>query len=121
MKATGSWIRISSDMLRDKETSLIACVVYAVIADRIDDSGVAKISSEEIAESTGTSRSTIVRALKELEEANFIAKETIKQGEPQVIKLRTVMFDQKKRGQKGQKKEEHSYNIDEYKTLVNNF
>lgn len=122
MKATGSWLRISTDMLKSKEISLTACVVYAVIADRVDEAGVVKISSQEIAESTGTSRRTIVRALQELEDMNFIAKETIKQGEAQIIKLRTVMFDQKKRGQKGQKKEEqHSYDLNDYKTLVNNF
>lgn len=123
MKASGAWIRLPLDMLRDKDISITACVVYALIADRTDGAEVVQISAQELADCTGTSRRTAIRAVEELERNNYIIRE-VRAGETQHIRLRATLLPEKKRrgkGQNGQNGQEHSYDLQEYKGLVNRF
>lgn len=126
MKASGAWIRLPLDMLRDKDISITACVMYAIIADRTDGAELVQISAQELADCAGTSRRTAIRALSELEEQNYIIRET-RAGEAQHIRLRANLLPEKRRGragtsgQNGQNAQEHSYDLQEYKGLVNRF
>lgn len=125
MKASGAWIRLPVDMLRDKDISLAACVIYAIIADKTDrtdrtEREVIQISAQELADSAGISRRTAIRAVEELERNNYIIRE-VRAGETQHIRLRTVMLQAKQRRQSGQNGQEHSYELQDYKTLVNKF
>ena len=131
MKATGAWIRLPVDMMRDKDISLTACVIYAIIADKTDrtdrtDREVIQISAQELADSAGISRRTAIRAIEELERNNYIIRE-VRAGETQHIRLRTVLLQEKRRGragtygQNGQNGQEHSYELQDYKELVNKF
>ena len=129
MKASGAWIRLPLDMLRDKDISITACVVYALIADRTDGAEVVQISAQELADCAGTSRRTAIRAVEELERNNYIIRE-VRAGETQNIRLRAFLLQEKRRGragtsgqngQKGQIEQEHSYDLQDYKELVNRF
>ena len=124
MKASGAWVRLPLDMLRDKNISITACVVYALIADRTDGAEVVQISAQELADCTGTSRRTAIRAVEELERNNYIIRE-VRAGETQHIRLRAILLQEKRRGragtsgQNGQNGQQHSYDLQEYKGLVN--
>ena len=126
MKSSGAWIRLPVDMLRDKDISLTACVIYAIIADKTDitdktDTAVIQISAQELADSAGISRRTAIRAIDELEHKNYIIRE-VRAGETQHIRLRAIMLQPKQRGRsKGQNGQEHSYDLQEYKKLTNSF
>lgn len=118
-----AWIRLPLSMLQSKELSLTACVVYAIIADRTDNNEIIQMSAKEIADTAGISRHTAMRALSELEQKNYIITEK-RAGEKQHIRLRAIILQQKKRSRSATsdtKEQEHSYDLQEYKTLVNKF
>lgn len=131
MKASGAWIRLPLDMLRDKDISITACVVYALIADRTDGAEVVQISAQELADCAGTSRRTAIRAVEELERNNYIIRE-VRAGETQNIRLRAYLLPEKRRGNGGNKnnsnnKKDSTYRymddetFEQYKELINKF
>lgn len=127
MQTSGAWVRLPLDMLRDKDISMTACVVYALIADRTDGAEVVQISAQELADNAGISRRTAIRAIDELVSKNYIIRE-VRAGETQHIRLRAILLQEKRRGragtsggQNGQNGQEHSYDLQDYKGLVNRF
>jgi DNA-binding MarR family transcriptional regulator len=64
------WVRLPLDIVQ--EVSPVSAIVYAIMLDRIDDTGLCWIAQSQLVEMTSCTRNTVKKALSELEKKSYI-------------------------------------------------
>lgn len=113
----GSWYKVPECILTDKGLTLADAAVFADIAQRCQQ-GMAELSTETIAASTGYSSRTVTAAVKRLSSRGYIAA-TQRPGKPSVYK-QLLLPPSKRTGAHRSAQEPHT-DIDKYKVVINRF
>ena len=115
-----TWYRIPAKLLQDHDLSAADIAVFAVIADMIDNDS-RTIAISDIIATTGYSKSTVIRAIKQLTDKGYI---TVSHEHGKPSKYTQHLLPAKKRSlQKYSetKKQGIDPDVEKYKVLVNKF